>query len=452
MGLHRVEPGIPSLRRVIAGRLDAAATGPAPLRRRARVRHGGGRGRARGGTGRRLLIPLVALALLAGPLGCGRHEPVSPLSPDWRPVALPAPDARIADLAGCADRWYAVGTSGGRPAAWTSADGVAWRPVALRPATYYGQQGSFTSVACRGSDVVALSSASGGVHGNPRVSVWCGASGTAVPAAGGVPAADDPPGDGWREVPVPFELFGGPLAGSVGRVVAGSAAWLIVGSRVSPTTGRHGAAVWVSADGEVFHLVDDAPALRSTDDALAAVHDAAPRPDGGWLLVGSIGRPTAPRPAAWTSPDGLHWTRAHVERSEAGAVQRAVPLHDRLLAVGDDGGAVHLWRTDPTGTRLDTSAVMGGAGGGTEVTALATVPTAAGSLAVAAVGGGLFGVTDGTGAAWRPIRPPAGTGDGDRLLLAGKGSTLLVAVTTTPGAVGGPSGATALWSGDLASV
>ena len=402
--------------------------------------------------GRRLLTPLVALALLASPLGCERHEPIPPLSPDWRPVALPAPDARIADLAACEDRWYAVGASGGRPAAWASADGVAWRSVALRPATYYGQQGSFTSVACRGSDVVALSSASGGVHGNPRVSVWRGPSGAGATAAGGVAAADDPSGDGWREVPVPFELFGGPLAGSVGRVVAGPAGWLIVGSRVSPTTGRHGAAVWVSTDGATFQLVDDAPALRSTDNALTAVHDAAPRPAGGWLLVGSIGRPTAPRPAVWTSPDGLHWTRTHVEHSEDGVVQRVVPLHGRLLAVGDDGGSVRLWRTDPTGRRVDTSVEMGGAGDRTEVTALAALSTAAGPLAVAAVGAGLFGIADATGATWRPIRPPAGTGDGGRLLLAGRGSTLLVAVATTPGAVTGQSGVTALWSGDLASV
>lgn len=427
MGLHRVKLRVPSLFRVIA--LSAPAR-----------------------PGRRLLAPLVALALLAGPLGCERHEPLPPLSPDWRPVELPAPDARIADLASCEDRWYVVGASGGHPAAWVSADGVAWRPVALRSATYYGQQGSFTSVACRGSDVVALSSASGGVHGNPRVSVWRGPSGAGATAAGGVAAADDPSGGGWREVPVPFELFGGPLAGAVGQVVAGPAGWLIVGSRVSPTTGRHGAAVWVSADGETFQLVDDAPALRSTDDALTAVHDAAPRPDGGWLLVGSIGRPTAPRPAAWASPDGLHWTRTHVERSQAGVVQRVVPLHDRLLAVGDEAGAVRLWRTDPTGKRLNTSAGMGGAGRETEVTALATVSTTAGPLAVAAVGGGLFGIADGTGAAWRPIRPPAGTGDGDRLRLAGRGTTLLVAVATTPDAVAGQGRAPTLWSGDLASV
>jgi len=294
--------------------------------------------------------------------------------------------------------------------------------VPLRAATSYGQQGAFTSVACRGSDVVALSSASGGVHANPRVSVWRGAShaDAAAPAAGGAPAAAGASGDGWYEVPVPFELFGGPLAGSVGRVVAGPAGWLIVGHRVSRTTGRPGAAVWLSADGEGFHLVDDAPALRSTDDAVTTAYDAAPRPDGGWLLVGSSGQPTRPRPAAWTSADGLHWARTHVERSEVGAVERAVPLHDRLLAVGGEGGAVRSWRVDPARKGLNGDAVIGRFGAEAEVSALRTVSTAAGSIVVAAVGAGLFGITDGTGADWLPIRPPAGTGDGDRLRLAGR--------------------------------
>ena len=79
-----------------------------------------------------------------------------------------------------------------------------------------------------------IGSRSGGAHGNPRVTSWYQrADGALV------------------DMQAPFELYGGPEAVSVRRVVAGPSGWLIAGNRLS------GAAVWVSADATDFRIVDD---------------------------------------------------------------------------------------------------------------------------------------------------------------------------------------------------
>ena len=83
---------------------------------------------------------------------------------------------------------------------------------------------------------------SGGAHGNPRVTTWY--------------RRDD---GVFTDVVAAFELYGGPLAVTVGRIAGGPDGWLIAGARTS------GAAVWLSDDATDFRLVDGDPALSSDD-------------------------------------------------------------------------------------------------------------------------------------------------------------------------------------------
>ncbi len=340
----------------------------------------------------------ISGASVAGLAGCteGPDRMPPPLPVSWRPVTLPGATPTVAELGHCAGRWYAAGAVAAEraptaapapttpappttPAAWASTDGVAWVPIVLRATTPYGHQGSFLSLACRDGNVVALGSATGGIHGNPRVSSW-----------------RSQPDGGWTEVQAPFDLYGGQNAGSVDRVVSGPAGWLIVGHRVSPTTGQRGAAVWFSANGTAFQLVDDDPALRSTTTNYTTASDAAAGPDG-WVLVGSAGSAISPDPAAWASADGLHWRRTTVTSSRPGTIARVTPYpRSGLLFAGSD----HAWLLAADRQSLDQAGVVCG----TEVSALTTAETAAGTTAVAAAGSRLCASRD--GATWRDITPP----------------------------------------------
>ncbi|HET6214726.1 MAG TPA: hypothetical protein VFE14_17805 [Micromonosporaceae bacterium] len=390
---------------------------------------------------------LAALLVLpAAVAGCDKAAPVPPIELTWRPVTLPAAggSAQLHELAACGGRWYAVGaTAPGppasaaagqptRPAAWTTMDGTAWTPVTLVATRPYGDQGALTSVACRGADVVAISSASGGAHGNPRVSTW-----------------RSRPDGAWVQQDAAFELFGGANAGSVDRVVAGPAGWLIVGHRVSPTTKLRGAAVWRSTDGVAFQLVDDDPALRSAGDTYTTAYDAAPGSTGGWVVVGSAGSATSPVPAAWTSPDGSTWQRAGVATIGSGAVERAIRYPGwGLLALGRDVGAnlAYAWRAadDAPDTLAELGSTCSGRPdpAGDLLAGLTLADTAAGASAFAAVGTGDRSTVcvSGNGASWRALRPPAGLAGDERLRLAGSGRTLLAA---TPDH---------LWIADLAGI
>lgn len=181
----------------------------------------------------------------------------------------------------------------------------------MRPVSAYGPVQTLSAVACTGGAVVAIGSAAGGVHGNLRTSTWYGTVGGAL-----------------TEVPAGFELFGGPRAIGVDRVIVGPAGWLIVGARTD-ANGLVGAAVWHSSDGRDFQLVDADPALESTVDGQTVVFGGYADPDG-YTVVGSVGL-AARTPLVWTSPDGLHWTR-HPAPGTNAEIQRVTP--DGLAGTG----------------------------------------------------------------------------------------------------------------------
>jgi len=334
----------------------------------------------------------VALALTA----CDDNPvPLAPLTLTWQSVTMP-PGGTIADLGFCAGRWYAAGAASGRPTAWTTTDFTAWTPVALTATTPYGKQGSFVSVACRGTDVAALGSATGGIHGNPRVSTW-----------------RSRPDGGWTEIEASGYLYGGQESGSVDRMIAGPDGWLIIGHRVSPTTHQRGAAVWFAADGATFQLVDDDPALRSSPQSFTTAYDAAAVGDG-WVLVGSAGSAIDPMPAAWASDDGMHWRKTTVEASRPGAVERVVAYpRSGVLGVGDG----YSWlATENAHDALDQ---IGRTCDG-PVASLA----AADRTTVAVAGAALCASVDGIN--WREVRPPGVPPSGGALRVVAGGGRLVV--------------------------
>lgn len=305
--------------------------------------------------------------------------------PSWQRLAVPAADLR--DVADCGGRWWVAGglrTSSGdtRPAAWSSADGSAWRAetFAPLPSSYYGPKQVITSIACDGDRLVMLGAVPGGAHGNPRVSTWR--------LEGGV----------LRENQAPFETYGGDRAVDVSRMAAGPSGFAIAGNRSS------GAAAWLSPDGRTFTLFENAPGLAGPTIA----RDAVALPDGRWMLVGGapVRNSADEQAAAWVGAGGRSWTRSDPPAATGfNEMQRAVRQGGDVLAAGSRGTSFGLWRWhDGAWTAGKT---FGGDPGGVR-----SLTIAGGKPVVA--GGGLW--IDGD-AVTTPGLPTAVAGRGEMLLM-----------------------------------
>jgi hypothetical protein len=379
---------------------------------------------------------LASLVLLAG---CSVAPTRPPLpAPAWHEVTLPVPGTGrpdVAAVAACPGHWYAAGayrTPDGAtsPALWTSPDGRAWQPVPTRPVSAYGPVQLLFSVACRGDTVVAVGSAAGGAHGNPRTATWEG------DATGPL-----------SEVPNPFELYGGPNAIGVGRLAGGPAGWLLCGARVD-ANGQPGAAVWSSAEGREFRLVDADPELESDARGQTSGVDVLAGPDG-FTLVGSVlplnGSSAGRTPLAWTSRDGVHWHRVAVPApGEDAELQRAVPDGGGLLVLGVRGAGFGVWSAsgtggDPAGWR---DVARFGAFHGTGLPHVTGLATLSGTAYAVVADGEHYQLWAARGRAdWGqvtlPVQQPT-VGAGHQVALAANGGTMLLAVED--------GGATRMWT------
>lgn len=371
-------------------------------------------------TRRALAVAVLLVGALAAS-GCSDDSaPRDPrdLRPGWHEVSLPVPPGpagrlAVRDAASCDGHWFLVGAVIGpdgasRPAAWTSDDARTWHPMALAPRSYYARRAVLSSVACRDGRVAAVGARSGGAHGNPRVTSWYQR------------------GDGTLvDMPASFELYGGPDAISVRHVAAGPDGWLIAGNRLS------GAAVWFSRDATDFRLIDHDPALSSdpghSTSALDQVHDGT-----RWTVVGRVevpGRIDA-LPSAWTSPDGLGWTRQEVPAGTKGFadLERVVRTGDDLVAVGLRGQGFGVWSRSRGRWTVGEAfgAFARDLSGPAYVTGLAVHGHA---LVAAASDGSRFRVWADPGPGpWREVdvpRPTRASGD-TRLTVVGDDSSLLL--------------------------
>ncbi|GIH11421.1 hypothetical protein Rhe02_94880 [Rhizocola hellebori] len=133
-----------------------------------------------------------------------------------------------------------------RPAAWRLRDGK-WQEIPAKPVSFYGERAILRQVACRGNEFAALGGASGGAHGNLRITTWL--------AQGGDELVQNPLED--------FEMFGGGSAIGVEQMVASDSGYVMVGNWLH-ASGRAGPAVWVSPEGKTWKRLPEDPALAST--------------------------------------------------------------------------------------------------------------------------------------------------------------------------------------------
>ncbi|MEV0003923.1 hypothetical protein AB0H28_16760 [Micromonospora sp. NPDC050980] len=368
----------------------------------------------------RSVFAVAGVAMLLAACRSAPEQPATPapVRPAWQAVELPVPagvEGRplLRDATRCADRWYAVGglvdgAGETRPAAWTSADGLSWSALPVRPQTFYGRQHVLYAVACRDSRMAALGAKTGGVHGNPRTGSWVWR-----------------PGGPVREVPAAFELFGGPRAVSASRLAAGPGGWLIAGARTG------GAAVWTSPDAGGFEVREGVAELAGDARGRTAAYDAVAR-GSGWLVVGSLlpAGGTALTPLAWSSADGRSWRRAALPADGGGAAQRVVLRDGAPIAVGPVRDGFAVWRAPSGGP--DGWRRVGGFGAAGPGVSSVTGLVAAGGRLVAVTGDGadrrVWMSGDG-GVSWRPVIVPTSVpARGDAALAVAAGGGGLVAV------------------------
>ena len=298
---------------------------------------------------------LVGLALLGS--ACTSEAPTSDdTSSAWQRLHAFDPSILARDVEACEDGWLVAGAvtdeSGGTTPAAFRGTGSTWRSVGFRSEDLYARTGIVQSAACRGDDLVALSAKSGGAHGLPRIRVW----------------APGPDG-ALHDVPVSFELFGGPRAVSVGRLAPGRHGFAVAGTRTT------GAAVWTTGRGRAYRLVDSPAALQGRGHVHRSATDVVAH-DDGWLVVGATTSPDdgLPRAAAWSSPDGVTWSREDVRTEGFGMLQVVTASRDDVWAAGLHGDGVGVWKRDDVGGwRLvsDLDALHADATGAAYVTGLA---------------------------------------------------------------------------------
>ncbi|HVV14111.1 hypothetical protein [Amycolatopsis sp.] len=274
-------------------------------------------------------------------------------APGWSELPAPAAGARVLAMVpvdgGILVLGSVPGPDGRAPAAWTTADGRSWQPVALAPHSAYAFQAELASAGVSGGQVTVLGQAFGGAHGSPRMTVWSGNSTSLV------------------EYPQPFETFGGPRSIAVNAAAAG----LLVG-QWDGASGRYGAAVWTTADARSWQLDADDPALASAAGEQTSAVGVTSGPLG-FLVAGGNQRGADLLPLAWTSRDRQSWQRLTVPGTGSTAQRPACDTTGCVLfgaSAGTrpqalcwpagPGGPVGDARTGPTGSTVDiTQASLG---------------------------------------------------------------------------------------------
>jgi hypothetical protein len=337
------------------------------------------------------------------------EETVSPSYVAKHPILRIQGQASPVDLAGLPGGGFvAVGYAPPDwvPFAWTSSDGDRWSihpmgstdftfPVAVATST----DGTVVAVGRSGREPVAWTTRDGvtwdrhgvatlGDGGVPErlTTVTTGPDGFVAGGSVGPELSDrharfwrSADGITWQPVADDAVAFANAEVRSITAFNGGYVAVGVVGSVQQPT----GAVAWTSPDGVGWTRVDDPSFVGGV-----AV-SVAPAPFGGLVAVGSlVGRRSA---LSWISPDGRSWTRSpgapSLEHSGGFAwMTDVVGIGDVLIAVGDvqglQRGTAESWvsRDGLTWTMSNSAPVQEGA------EFYAIVPNGSGALAVGAFG------------------------------------------------------------------
>jgi hypothetical protein len=251
----------------------------------------------------------------------------------------------------------AVGDQGRAAAAWRSTDGRAWQAASMPPLAGNGAAG-LLAVAGRPNGYIAGGWLLG-ADGRSGAAIWDSTDGRAWTAAPSLPGATGAQVHGVAAVAQGAVAVGVSTAGPTDRavawvstdgrvwrsatvdaadgsrmeaVIATPAGWLAVGSR----DGSLSAASWTSTDGLTWHAAPEALALRNLG---GSIHMLGVVPDTtGYVAVGwrdSAGNGNA---VAWTSVDGMAWTRLPDDASLSGGGMAGVAVDEgRIVAIGTIG-------------------------------------------------------------------------------------------------------------------
>lgn len=261
-------------------------------------------------TGRRARAGgLLALALLAGLLGCGRPEPELA----WSRVEVPDGVTPLL-LVAVADDLLVAGAAEDLPAPRVlrlDGDG-GLDPVPVTADSYYGVRALWFDAAVRGEEVVAIGRQSGGAHGNPRWTTWEGG------AAGVVEQPEQP-----------LSVFGGWGAGGLAGITLTADGPVIVGTRTGEVPGLD-IRLWLPDGDDWVEQPSAGTALAASDDVRPVATDVVV--DGDALLITGLVQSDDGRVAAavWRAPGPAGpWQRVDLP-----AEGRVVSAQDALCDAG----------------------------------------------------------------------------------------------------------------------
>ncbi len=264
----------------------------------------------------RALPVLIALLLLAG---CGTAPP--PRAVRFTEVELPPGAVPVRIAAAGADLVIAVRREGG-PGVVRHRDGENTE-VPLTPATGYGAEARWYSLAADGDEVVAIGGKTGGAHGNVRWSVWRTTPG------------------GMAEQPQAFSTFGGLGAGDLVAAALPATGPVLVGTWQSAAAGLD-AAVWTTDGTSWLRQNSAGTPLESTRTALkfpmSATALGADVVIAGWQFA--RGRQ---QPVVWTLRGGEATVTPLPDAGRIG-VASAVTCEDTCSIAGRVDGRLAVWQ------------------------------------------------------------------------------------------------------------
>lgn len=282
------------------------------------------------------------------------------------------------------------------------------RRVEVTPVSPTAFEARWFVAAPRGATVDLVAGAPAGAHSNTRWSTWRGDT-VAV-----------------RELPQPFETFGGWGAGALVSLVQTATSPVVVGSWESGGAGLD-IALWHPQGERWVRAPSTGTALASTPTALVAARGATA--DGeGLLVVGSVtllgDGDVTQRPAVWRapSPDGP-WTRTDLPGDGSlGEAHAAGCGAQGCTVVGTVDGGLRGWTLAADGSVAPLALPALAVGGHDLLTA--PLPGEQGPTVVLATGGALAVLTVGadgvrlrSGPPARTVRSTARTATGDYVVL-----------------------------------
>jgi hypothetical protein len=202
--------------------------------------------------------------------------------------------------------------------------------VPLTPRSGYANEARWRSVATDGNKIIAVGGASGGAHSNTRWTVWTGTNA------------------GVREMPQPFETFGGWGAGELFGPALTSAGPAVAGSWEGARSGLD-AAIWLLLGNRWVRQSSAGSALESTRELLVGPRSATGA-GTGMVLPGSAVHLTDGKvrqsAALWRSKR-LNGGWARVDLPDSGATGEAVSAQcngGSCLVAGYVDGALAMWQ------------------------------------------------------------------------------------------------------------